>query len=148
MNKIIILFTLLIVTYTEAQIVEPVKWETSVEKISDNAFDLIATATIDSGWHLYSQTVPDDGPRPTIFTFQGNGMFLKKGNTIEEEGHTVDDPVFEMRITYFENKAVFKQRIKLKTTTSFTVNGTVEFMACNDIQCTAPTEVDLVFKVN
>jgi len=148
MKKIILLLTLLVVSYGQAQIVEPVKWETSVLKISDTAFDLIATATIDSGWHLYSQIVPEDGPRPTVFSFESNGFFLKKGNTIEEEGHTVDDPVFEMRIKYFENKAIFKQRIKLKKKKDFTVNGTVEFMACNDIQCTAPTEIDLTFNVN
>ncbi|WP_147678977.1 protein-disulfide reductase DsbD domain-containing protein [Algibacter pacificus] len=148
MKKIILMVSIFVVSLSQAQIVNPVKWETSVLKISDTEADLIATATIDSTWHLYSQIIPEDGPVPTSFTFENNGKFLKKGNTIEEEGHIVSDPVFEMKIKYFENKTSFKQRIKLKSQEVFTVNATVEFMACNDIQCTPPSEVELSFNVN
>ncbi|MDN3666603.1 protein-disulfide reductase DsbD domain-containing protein [Algibacter miyuki] len=147
MKKLILIVAIFALNIVQAQILEPVTWSTSVTKISDSEFDLIATATIDSGWHLYSQTVPEDGPIATSFTYEGNGKFLKKGNTQEEEGHTVDDPVFQMEITYFEEMATFKQRIKLKTTDAFTVNGTVEFMVCDDSRCLPPTEVELTFEV-
>ncbi len=53
-----------------------------------------------------------------------------------------------MRIKYFDKKAEFKQRIKLKSTNAFKVNAIVEFMVCNDTNCLPPTEVDLVFSVN
>jgi len=69
------------------------------------------------------------------------------GNTSEEEGHTVDDPVFEMTIKYFENKATFKQRIKVLNENSFKILGEVEFMVCDDANCLPPTTVDLEFSI-
>lgn len=147
MKKLLLSFILIVSVAAQAQILEPVKWSTSVEKISENEFDLIATATIDAGWHVYSQSVPEYGPIPTTFVFEGSSNFLKKGNTKEGKGHEVYDKVFELDIKYFEDKAVFKQRIRLKTTDAFVVNGVVEFMVCNDTQCLPPNEVDLSFDI-
>lgn len=148
MKKILVILFLSLSVSGMAQIHNPVKWSTSTEKISDTEYELIATATIQGEWHLYSQSVPESGPIPTTFTYQSNKNYLKKGNTKEEEGHTVDDKVFDMRIKYFGTKADFKQRIKLKSKESFQVKATVEFMVCNDTQCLPPNEVDLVFNVN
>jgi len=147
MRKLIFLFALIIGVQTFSQIHDPVKWSTSVENISDTEYDLIATATIDGNWHLYSQNVPENGPIPTTFTFKGSTDYLKKGNTKEEKGHEINDPIFEMVIKYFDKKATFKQRIKIKNTTDFVVNGVVEFMVCNDSQCLPPKDVDLVFQI-
>ena len=148
MKRIFVILFLSLSVNAIAQIHNPVKWSTSVEKISDTEYELIATATIQGGWHLYSQTVPEGGPIPTTFTYNSDKNYLKKGNTKEEEGHTVDDKIFSMRIKYFDKKAEFKQRIKLKSKESFKVNGVVEFMVCNDTNCLPPTEEDLVFSIN
>lgn len=130
-----------------AQIHEPVKWSTSVEKISDTEFKLISKAIIESGWHLYSQDVPEDGPIPTTFTYDDeNGAFKIVGNTSEEEGHTIDDPVFGMPIKFFEKSAVFEQIVETSGDKS-KVNGFVEYMVCDDTKCLPPTEVDLVFDI-
>ncbi|MBP0904984.1 protein-disulfide reductase DsbD family protein [Mariniflexile gromovii] len=132
---------------TFAQVLEPVKWSTAVEKLSDTEYLLISKATIDKGWHLYSQGVPDNGPIPTSFTYDDSeGTFKIIGNTEEDEGHTVNDPVFEMEIKYFEASATFKQKIKLNEHVE-TINGFVEFMVCDDTRCLPPTEVDLEFKI-
>jgi thiol:disulfide interchange protein DsbD len=147
MKNLILTVALFTVSFVQAQILEPVKWTTSVEKVSNSEFVLIATAHIQENWHLYSQTVPEDGPLPTTFTFEGNANYLKKGNTLEEKGHTINDPIFEMEIKYFETIATFKQRIKLKTQNAFKVNAIVEFMVCDDSRCLPPNEVDLVFNV-
>lgn len=147
MKKVLFLFTFLTFSFLQAQILEPVKWITSVSKISDTEYELIATATIDAKWHLYSQTVPENGPIPTSFTFKGNSNYLKKGNTLEEKGHTIDDPIFGMQIKFFENKASFKQRIKLKGNAPFKIDATVEFMVCDESRCLPPNEVDLVFTI-
>lgn len=148
MKKTILLVALLFSVIVQAQILEPVKWETSVEKISDTEYNLIATATIDKGWHLYSQIVPKNGPIPTTFAFEGNENYMKKGNTQEDKGVEVFDKVFSMKIKYFSDKAVFTQRIKATTSSKFTVTGTVEFMACNNNSCLPPTEIDLEFNIN
>ena len=147
MKKAILIFALITVFIGQAQVLEPVKWKTSVIKISETEYELVATATINSGWHLYSQSVPEDGPLPTKFKFEGNANYLKKGNTLEEDGHTVNDPIFEMEIKYFDKSADFKQRIKLKGKVPFQVKGTVEFMVCDDSRCLPPTEVELVYDV-
>ena len=147
MKNLILTITIFTVSFVQAQILEPVKWTTSVKKVSDSEFILIATAEIDDHWHLYSQSVPEDGPLPTTFTFEGNPNYFKKGNTLEEKGHTIKDPVFEMEIKFFETKTTFKQHIKLKTKKAFKVNAVVEFMVCDDSRCLPPNEVDLVFNV-
>jgi len=135
-------------TTINAQIFEPVKWETSVEKVSASEFDLVATATIDEGWHLYSQSIPDDGPIPTTFSFKDvKGKYQLAGKTTEGEGHKEFDKVFEMDIKYFEKKASFKQRIILLTDEKITIDETVEFMVCDDASCLPPTEVALNFVV-
>ena len=144
------IFILLFLTFSLgifSQIEDPLKWATSVEKISDTEFVLVSTATIDDGWHLYAQNVPEDGPIATSFTFENTkNNYLLKGNTTEQEGVTVDDPVFEMKIKFFENSATFKQTIQTKTDLNY-IRGVVEFMVCDDTRCLAPTEIELVFNL-
>jgi thiol:disulfide interchange protein DsbD len=137
-----------ITAFVQAQIHDPVKWQTSVEKVSESEFDLVITATIDKGWHLYSQNVPDGGPIPTSFSFKNiKDQFQLLGKTKEGEGHEEFDNVFEMNVKYFENQAVFKQRIRVLTDSEIVINETLEFMVCDDALCLPPTEVDISFKV-
>lgn len=142
-----LVLTIFSLTSVFSQIHDPVKWKTSVKKISETEYDLISTATIDSGWHLYSQEVPDGGPIPTYFEFEENPHFKLVGDVKEEKGITENDPVFEMIITYFENKASFTQRINLTGDKGTTIKGEVEFMVCDDTNCLPPTYVDLVFDI-
>ena len=131
-----------------AQILDPVTFTTSVEKISDTDYNLVVTATIESGWHLYSQDVPEDGPIATAFTFtDDNSKFQLVGKTAEGKGHTIDDPVFQMKIKFFENTATFKQHIRLLTNDKIDIVGEIEFMVCDDTQCLPPTYKDLSFSV-
>ena len=148
MKKIIIALIFLVSLVSYGQIHDPVKWTTSVKKISDKEYELITVATLDNEWHIYSQEIPKGGPIPTLFSFKGDQRYLKKGNTKEGEGHIVDDEIFDMRIKYFDNKAIFKQRVRLKTKEKFTINGTVEYMVCSGENCLPPKEVDLSFAIN
>ncbi len=148
MKKIIFLFAFVISVAAQAQILDPVKWITSVEKITDTEYNLVARANIKPGWHLYAQDVPEDGPIPTTFTFDdANGAFKFIGNTNEDKGHTIDDPIFQMKIKFFDNTAQFTQKVELLGDLN-TVQATVEFMVCDDTRCLPPTEVDLVFEIN
>ena len=148
-NLIITLCSFLVFGVTlNAQVLDPVEWTTSVEKISDTEYDLISTASIDSGWHLYSQNVPDNGPIPTTFLYKANGNYELIGKTTEEKGHTIDDPVFQMVIKFFEDKAEFRQRIKILNQEVSIVEGEVEYMVCDDEKCLPPDYIDLVFNLN
>lgn len=132
----------------QAQIHEPVKWSASIEKISNTEAYLVATATIEKGWHLYSQDVPDGGPVATSFEFDTSSKKFKLiGETEEGEGHVVDDKIFEMKIKYFDNKAVFKQKIKFPPNLKIKITGGVAFMVCDDANCLPPTTEELEFSL-
>lgn len=146
MKKVIILLTFVLSTNVFSQIYDPVKWSTSVQKISDIEYNLIATATIESGWHLYSQVVPEGGPIPTTFTFIDSKHYSLVNKTQEEEGHEIYDSVFEIRIKFFENKAEFKQRVIVLNDIN-TIDAEVEFMVCDDEKCLPPNNIDLAFKI-
>lgn len=149
MKKLIVLLLLTVSTSSFSQILEPVKWSTSVEKVSDTEYILISKAQIDTGWHLYSQDVPEDGPIPTTFSYsvKDDVGFKIIGKTTEEVGHTVDDPIFGMKIKYFENTATFEQRIELTSKLDI-ISGTVDFMVCDDSRCLPPATIDLTFQLN
>ena len=149
MKKILLILIALMSFNIQAQIYNPVKWTTSVEKVSDSQFDLVAKATIENHWHLYSQFLGgDDGPIPTTFSFKDSlNTFQLIGKTTEGEGHTEHDKVFNMVIKYFEKEAVFKQRINLLTDKELVLNEVVNFMVCDDSNCLPPTDVNLKFTV-
>lgn len=141
MRKTIFLccFALLLTASAYSQILEPVKWSYSVKKTSAATATIFIKATIDKGWHLYSQVARTGGPTPTAFTFQVSKGFELTGKTIEQKPITMFEPVFFMEIGYFENTAIFQQKLKLKGK-NVTVKGKVEYMACNDKMCLPPTE--------
>ena len=107
MKKITVILAFLTFWFGQSQILEPVTWTTSVEKISDTEFVLVSKASIKEGWHLYSQDVPEGGPIPTTFSYDNsNGTFNLQGKTDEPEGHVVDDPVFNMKIKFFDRRCL------------------------------------------
>ena len=123
-----------------AQVYEPVKWFSDVEKISETEYNLIYTAEIEPHWHVYSQEgVGDEGPIPTEFTFNDQeGNFELLGKTLEPDVDTVYDDVFAMDIKFFENLAVFTQKIKLLNTKITEISAEVFFMVCDDEKCLPP----------
>ncbi|MFD1160954.1 protein-disulfide reductase DsbD family protein [Hwangdonia seohaensis] len=148
MKKLILILALAFGFNAFSQVFDPVKWSTSVEKLSDTEYVLIVDAVIDNGWHLYSQNVPEDGPIPTTFAFETNADYELIDKVAEEEGHTINDPVFNMRIKFFDNKAEFRQRIKVLNQELSIVKGEVEFMVCDDTRCLPPNYVDLEFNLS
>ena len=146
-KKNILVVLLLLTALVQSQILKPVSWSTGTEKISASEFDLVITAEIDAGWHLYSQNVPDGGPIPTTISFEENDAYQLIGNPTEGEGHEEFDNVFEMDIKYFETEAIFRQRVRVLTDERVSIEGVVEFMVCDDASCLPPTEIDLAFEI-
>ncbi|NGY37853.1 DUF255 domain-containing protein [Flavobacterium sp. XN-5] len=129
------------------QMYHPVKWSTSFEKISEKEYILKAEATIQSGWHLYGQYIEEGGPSRTIFTFKNpEKSFELIDKTTEEQGHEVVDKIFDMKIKYFEDKALFTQRIKFTSNDITNIAAEVEFMVCDDTNCLPPSSEELAFK--
>ena len=144
MKKLITLLLIAFATIANAQIHNPVKWKTAVEKINDNEYYLVATASIEAGWKLYGQNIPPNGPVPTSFKYTQTPTFELVGKTEESKPIVKHDKVFDMEIAYFYKQAVFKQRIKLFGELT-SIKAEVEFMSCNDSNCLPPDTVDLEF---
>ncbi|WP_158994130.1 protein-disulfide reductase DsbD domain-containing protein [Mucilaginibacter sp. L196] len=137
---ILILFTIT----TKAQILTPVRWSYAAKKISKDEAMIFIKATIDDGWHVYSQFVKDGGPVKTTITFPASTSYSLIGSTVEPKPVTRYEKVFSMDVSFFEHEVVFQQKIKLKTGQA-NVTGTLEYMTCNDKQCLPPE--DLQFSV-
>ncbi len=129
----------------KSQILDPVKWSFSVNKISDSEAELVLTAKIDKGWHLYSQQVPEDGPIPTTFSYTTLRGVELIGKTLEPNVQPHFDQVFQANIKYFDNQAVFRQKVRVTSADNPAVQGSLEFMACDDEKCLTPKEVDFSF---
>ncbi len=146
-SKITVLF-FLIGFVSNAQIFNPVSWDTSVEKLSESEFNLLITASIEDGWHLYAQEVPEGGPIPTSISFvEQEDNFILLGSPVEGEGHEEYDQVFQMDIKYFEGQAIFKQKVRLLTDEQVKILGSLEFMVCDDTNCLPPDVIDLSFEL-
>ncbi len=128
------------------QILNPVKWSFSTEQ-KDREATLLLKATIDKHWHLYSQDIGDGGPIPTSFKFTPSADYELSGKVAEPNAKSFHDPNFDMDLKLFESSVTFQQKIKLKTTKSFSVKGTLEFMVCNDKMCLPPDEVEFSFRI-
>lgn len=137
---------LLLWSFGFAQIEKPVTWSYSAEQKGNEA-TLILKATIDKGWHLYSQDIPVGGPIPTSFKFNPSPDYSLVGKTSEPKAEEIFDKNFEMKIKFFENAVIFKQKIKLNSTNTFKVKGSLEFMVCDDSKCLPPDEVEFVIPI-
>jgi len=149
MKKATILFILIIASVLlQAQIVNPTKWEFDSKQVGIEV-DLIFTATIDNGWHLYDTYLPEGGPIATSFVFEDSTLFEFVGEILKEPQPVITfDQTFQMNVGYFSNMATLTQKIKLKSSDPVEIKGFVLFMSCNDETCTPPEETQFSFKFN
>jgi hypothetical protein len=113
-------FVFLIGGNLKAQLLDPVKWTYSMEKVSENEYDLFFHAAIDDNWHLYSVDVPENGPIPTSFFFETSELYeLVGGITEVTKPYEKFDPSFDMTIKMFDVKADFSQRVKILSQDKF-----------------------------
>lgn len=115
-----------------AQMQEPVKWSTEYKKISETEGEIAIRATIQNGWHLYSQKT-DPVFMPLVFSFKKNDCYTKLGKTIEPKPHKdYYDDLMRGQARYFEKEVVFKQKIQPLTPDDFEVTVKIEGQACDD----------------
>ncbi|WP_207421410.1 protein-disulfide reductase DsbD N-terminal domain-containing protein [Desertivirga brevis] len=146
MRSLVVAALLFITTIASAQIVNPVKWSYAAKRISKTEAVVLFKATIDNGWHLYSQHIADGGPVATKFEFAPSKAFTTVGKTSEPKPITKFEKVFNMNVSYFEKAVIFQQKVKLAANQAV-VKGKLEYMVCNDRQCLPPDEVDFSIAV-
>ncbi len=134
--------------FSQGGMLDPVKWSFALDQKNQDEAILVLKAKIDDKFHIYSQFITGEGPIPTSFTFEKSKDYVLAGKVAEENVVEEFDPVWEIKIGYFNNEAIFKQKIKIVNHEKFTIKGVLNYMACNDKQCLAPTDVDFSFIIN
>ena len=142
-KKILTLLLWLVAVLTaQAQMADPVHFSTALKELSDGQGEIVFSATIDAGWHVYSTDLGQDGPVQASFTavkmdgVETVGKLTPRGNAIKQY-----DQIFGMELKYFEHKATFVQKVKF-TKPKYAIDCYLEYGACNDEMCMPPSTVE------
>lgn len=147
MKKLFSTLVLAIMALTvQAQILQPAKWKINLNDSGSAEKEIVFTATLEKGWHLYDQDLPEGGPVSTSFTFETlKGAELVGKPVPSVKPTVVYDEQFAMNLRWFPGTVSFTQKIKVTEPTKFKVEGEVEFMVCNDETCLPPDRVSFTF---
>ena len=121
----------------------PVSWSFTSKKVNDKVYEVIAIASIQPGWHLYSQHQPEDAiAQPTSFVFNNNPLLNFEGK-VKEVGklEKYRDEKLDVSANQYSNKVQFVQIVKLKGKAKTAVTGKLEFQTCDDEKCLPPKTV-------
>jgi thiol:disulfide interchange protein DsbD len=122
----------------------PVSWTFTSKKIADKTYEIHMKATMQSGWHLYSQTQPEDAIAiPTTFTVNNNPLLTLNGK-IKEVGkmEKFHDAKLDISANQYANAVDFVQVIKLKSNAKTNLSGSVEYQTCDNSKCLPPKTVN------
>ncbi len=143
---LLILFAFFAFATGNSQIKKPVKWTSKTEKISDTEFNLVMTASIEEGWHMYSQFTPEGGPLPLVVTVKNQkGNFELIGKAKESAYKKEFNKDFEVDEFYFEGTATVSQKVKIINPKTSKIFVNLDFQACQN-QC-INDKVDLTFDI-
>lgn len=148
MNKTRFLFLIfmLITISARSQIFDPAVWNFGYEDKGNNVYEIVISATIEEGSHIYSMDIPEGGPIPTSIRFDSSSLWTPEGDSYEAiSPEEIFDEAFGMKIKSFSSKAEFRQKIS-GNAPAFTVSGAVNYMACNNVTCSPPKDVE--FEIN
>ena len=134
-----------VATSAQGLMSKPVRFKVEKKQVNNNTFDVLFSATIDKGWHVYSPGLPAGGPVSA-------SIAIDKSEGVETEGplkaigneRNVYDEMFGMNVRYFEDAVTFSQRFKTKGG-KYDVSGRLVYGSCNDQMCLPPTSVDFSY---
>ena len=137
---------LFLAVVVQAQIQEPVRFKSEFNILSGRKAEIVFTAAIDKGWHVYSTGLGDGGPISATFNIDKISGAIAVGK-LQAKGREIAsyDKLFEMNVRYFEGTAQFVQELSLSGG-DYQVQGYLEYGACNDENCLPPTQVEFDFK--
>lgn len=145
MKKFLSLTLLLLVTVVMA-VQAQVSFTVKYKRVNPTTVDIVFTGTAQPGWHIYSTNIGEGGPtRATFGVDKIKGAKLKGGLKGGPGAKTMQDPIFEMPVTYYEGHATFTQRVELLDK-DYELKGYLKYGACNDENCLPPTSVNAMVK--
>ena len=125
------------------QMMDPVHFTSQLKMLEGDEAEIIFSATVDPGWHVYSTDMGNDGPISATFNavkmdgVETVGKLKPRGNVVKQF-----DKMFDMELRFFERKATFVQKIRF-TRPQYTIDCFLEYGACNDEMCMPPSQVEL-----
>jgi len=135
LKKISSLLLLLVISTSLFSQVAHVKWKFTTKKISDCEYDLKFNAEIEDTWHMYSLNKTEDGPLPTVFTFNKSKDYELVGKVTQSKPIVEFDKIFDAKVEFYSHTASFTQKIKLKTDKKIAIQGKYEWQVCTDVKC-------------
>jgi thiol:disulfide interchange protein DsbD len=148
MKTFVTLIFILAATFAKAQL-NPVGWTFTANKVGDKTYEIHLTATMQPGWHLYSQAQPDDAIAiPTEFKINSNPLLALEGK-IKEVGkmEKFHDAKLDVSANQYAGKVDFVQVVKLKANAKTNLTGSVEYQTCDDKKCLPPKTVNFTIPV-
>ena len=116
-----------------------------VKQTADDEITIFFSGKMSDGWHIYSQN-EKNGPTPTTLTISSiKGAELIGKLTADRKPIRKFEEVFDAEVMYFEKSVLFSQKLKL-TGGKYSVEGYLEYGACNDQNCLPPTSVDFSYE--
>ncbi len=144
MKKLMTLTLLMLVTLlANAQMLDPVKFSSTLKTGNTAEGEIIFSGKIDKGWHVYSTGLGADGPISATFNVNKlDGVELV--GKLQPRGHEIKsyDKLFGMTLRFFEGSVEFVQKVKF-TKPTYKIDAYLEYGACNDQNCMPPTSVDI-----
>ncbi len=145
MKKFVTLTLMLLVAAVTA-VQAQVNFNVQYKRVNPTTVDIVFSGSAQPGWHIYSTNIGEGGPTPATFTLENiKGAKLKGKLTPGPGAKTMQDPIFEMPVTFFEGHATFTQRVELLDK-NYELSGYLKYGACNDENCLPPTSVDAKLK--
>ncbi|MBP6757856.1 MAG: thioredoxin family protein [Flavobacterium sp.] len=130
---VFLLLVILAFAKGNAQILDPVKWTTKIEKKSETNYILIFNGVIESGWHMYSQFTPEGGPLPLEVIFKNQkGNFNLVGKAKEGKTTTAYNDIFEVNETFFVKNAQIQQEISVLNSKISKIEVALNYQVCKD----------------
>ncbi len=126
----------------------PVTWTFEAIPAQGDTMEVRLNATCETGWHIYALTLPSNqGPLPTVIQVENGAGYQVVGGPVEPEPIEENDPNFGMIVRYHGGTATFIQPVQRNSAGTFTIHGSVEYMACNDMTCLPPTTVEFTLDI-
>lgn len=150
MKKSIVTFCLFAIMGTAlGQIQNPVSWNYEAKKKSADTYEITLTANVEHPWHIYSQNTGKDGPVPTKISYKNNPLVTVPKGCAKEIGklEKIFDKNFNTEVLFYSDKVQFVQTVKVKGGIKTNLNGTVEYMVCDDNKCLPPVKKSFELKL-
>ena len=135
-----ILFTLgllFALTSLHAQPITTIQWESSVQELGDNRYEVQFKGKLLPGWHTYDLHSDDSS---TVLTLEPSAGLKLVGDPIEVNPSKREyDDIFQVEMGYYYDEIILGQQVEL-TGKGGVLKGNINWRACEEYNCNSPED--------